>query len=162
MCITPESELLRQCIASGQVSASQAVQHAEAGELMDKVDIEGLKRYGLRCGYGGMPLMEEEGGGAWVRYSDHLAVVEGLRRQVEEYRAAHIEAVNFNAKRSAELGKALGQRPTADENPGFKCGQCGSNDIWYTTGETSDGAYDTYSYHCHGCGRQWRIVDECD
>ena len=35
------------------------------------------------------------------------------------------------------------ERPTAAENPNFKCkNKCGSNDVWYTTGETWDGAYD--------------------
>lgn len=54
------------------------------------------------------------------------------------------------------------ERPTAAENPSFLCKKCLSNDVWYTTGETWDGAYDTYNYRCHSCGYRWRVVSEID
>lgn len=54
------------------------------------------------------------------------------------------------------------ERSVAAENPKFKCKHCGSGDLWYTTGETYDGAYDTYNYHCHACTKQWRVVAETD
>ncbi len=54
------------------------------------------------------------------------------------------------------------ERSVAAENPKFKCKKCDSGDVWYTTGETHDGAYDTYNYHCHACSYKWRVVAEID
>lgn len=54
------------------------------------------------------------------------------------------------------------EKPVAEENPDFKCRACKSGNLWYTKGETSDGAYDTFDYHCHDCGQKWRVVDETD
>lgn len=54
------------------------------------------------------------------------------------------------------------ERSVAAENPNFKCKKCGSGDVWYISGETFDGSYDTYDYHCHTCGYRWDVVTEID
>ncbi len=54
------------------------------------------------------------------------------------------------------------ERSVAAVNPSFKCKKCGSGDLWYTEGETFDGAYDVYNYHCHACAFKWRVVAETD
>ena len=41
----------------------------------------------------------------------------------------------------------------------WPCPTCKEPKEYYTKGETYDGAYDTYSYHCHACGKQWRVVE---
>ncbi len=50
-----------------------------------------------------------------------------------------------------------GWKPTKAENPDFKCRICGSDDIWYTEWESSDGAFDDTHYECRGCKRDWWI-----
>lgn len=54
------------------------------------------------------------------------------------------------------------EKSVAAEGYTFVCRSCKSHDLWYTKGETYDGAYDTYDYHCHACGYKWRVVDETD
>lgn len=54
------------------------------------------------------------------------------------------------------------ERSVKLENPNFLCKYCQSDDLWYTTSETLDGAYDKYHYHCHACTKKWTVVDECD
>lgn len=44
----------------------------------------------------------------------------------------------------------------------WPCKYCGAKDVWYISGETWDGAYDTYDYHCHSCHKQWHVVVEID
>jgi hypothetical protein len=44
----------------------------------------------------------------------------------------------------------------------WPCKYCGLLDIWYTTSETFDGAYDRYYYHCRDCDKRWTVVDETD
>lgn len=47
-------------------------------------------------------------------------------------------------------------RKTADENPDFKCRECGSNDVEYRDIESDEGHDDT-KYHCCNCGRTWWV-----
>ena len=44
----------------------------------------------------------------------------------------------------------------------WPCKQCGEKNVYFTSDETFDGAYDRYHYHCHSCGKRWTVVDECD
>lgn len=48
------------------------------------------------------------------------------------------------------------------ESSTFRCKKCESDNLWYIKSDTYDGAYDTYSYHCHACGYKWKVVDETD
>jgi DNA-directed RNA polymerase subunit M/transcription elongation factor TFIIS len=48
-------------------------------------------------------------------------------------------------------------KPTKAENPAFKCRECSSDDVHYRAWDSSDGAYEDYQYHCHGCGRRWWV-----
>ncbi len=44
----------------------------------------------------------------------------------------------------------------------WPCKHCKVADVWFTSDETFDGAYDRYHYRCHSCGKQWTVVDETD
>lgn len=44
----------------------------------------------------------------------------------------------------------------------WPCKYCKVPDVWYTSDETFDGAYDRYHYHCHACGARWLVVAEFD
>jgi DNA-directed RNA polymerase subunit M/transcription elongation factor TFIIS len=46
-------------------------------------------------------------------------------------------------------------------NP-WPCKSCGKGQVWFTTDETFDGAYDRYHYHCRACGKRWSVVSEVD
>lgn len=48
-------------------------------------------------------------------------------------------------------------KPTAPENPNFRCRKCGSNNIRYAIWESSDGAYEDKHYHCDECGNDWWV-----
>jgi hypothetical protein len=48
------------------------------------------------------------------------------------------------------------EKPTAAENPDFKC-SCGSNNVWYRSWESSCGGYDDYKYHCRDCNKTWWV-----
>lgn len=50
---------------------------------------------------------------------------------------------------------------TAD-GKNWPCKYCKAPNVWYIKDSTYDGAYDTYDYHCHSCGKQWHVVDETD
>lgn len=45
---------------------------------------------------------------------------------------------------------------------GWECKHCKEPNVWYTSDETYDGAYDRYHYHCHSCGKQWTVVGDYD
>lgn len=47
--------------------------------------------------------------------------------------------------------------PTKDENPGFKCRKCGSDEVEYREWESSCGGYEDYKYRCNGCAREWWV-----
>lgn len=49
------------------------------------------------------------------------------------------------------------EKPTKAKNPAFTCIACKSDDIWYYTWESSDGAYEDYHYRCNTCNKQWWI-----
>lgn len=50
-----------------------------------------------------------------------------------------------------------GWKLTKDENPDFKCYQCGSNEVEYRLHESSCGGFEDYHYRCKGCGRDWWV-----
>lgn len=60
------------------------------------------------------------------------------------------------------LSRGSKEYSVAKENPNFKCRSCKSGDLWYSTDETSDGAYDIHRYHCHSCGHRWSVTIEID
>lgn len=49
-------------------------------------------------------------------------------------------------------------KKTKDENPGFKCRECGSDDIDY---RVIDDDHEDIKYRCCGCKRTW-IVEGSD
>ena len=48
-------------------------------------------------------------------------------------------------------------KPTKAENPEFRDRTCGSDDVWYRTWDSADGAWTDYQYHCRACGRKWWV-----
>jgi transposase-like protein len=44
----------------------------------------------------------------------------------------------------------------------WHCKFCGKENVWFTSDETWDGAYDRYHYSCRDCGKQWSVVAETD
>lgn len=54
------------------------------------------------------------------------------------------------------------QHAKTSTGEGWKCTWCLAPTVYFTTDETHDGAYDIYNYHCHSCGKRWRVVDEVD
>ena len=47
--------------------------------------------------------------------------------------------------------------PTKEVNPGYKCRECGSNNIWFRMWESGDGAYEDIKYECRECNHTWWI-----
>jgi hypothetical protein len=42
------------------------------------------------------------------------------------------------------------------------CKKCFQGNVWFTSDETFDGAYDRYHYHCRSCEFRWTVVHEVD
>jgi DNA-directed RNA polymerase subunit M/transcription elongation factor TFIIS len=44
----------------------------------------------------------------------------------------------------------------------WPCKHCGAKHVWFKSKETWDGANDVFDYHCHACGKEWRVyTDYC-
>ena len=52
---------------------------------------------------------------------------------------------------------AAGWKPIKPENPGFRCHQCGSDDVWYTSWDSLCGGYEDVKYECRSCNRIWWV-----
>lgn len=42
-------------------------------------------------------------------------------------------------------------------NPGFKCRECGSDDVWFRNWESADQAHEDTRYECRACNRVWWV-----
>jgi uncharacterized LabA/DUF88 family protein len=112
MCINPENEL-QQCIASGQVDASQVVQHAAAGEYATRikgdnmVDLQELKRLAEIPGDIGRNELA-----FWMADHAHefIAEVESLRRQLEEVTSYRDAFKSLYDKALDDIGAVLVSR----------------------------------------------------
>lgn len=51
---------------------------------------------------------------------------------------------------------SLGWKPTAPENPEFRC-SCGSNQVSYRIWNSDCGGFEDVLYHCRSCGRTWWV-----
>lgn len=47
-------------------------------------------------------------------------------------------------------------KPTAPENPEFRC-KCGSNNILYRRWESTCGGFEDICYTCKDCGKLWWV-----
>lgn len=56
-----------------------------------------------------------------------------------------------------ETGDLSEWKPTAAENAGFKCRDCGSNNVWYAKWDSSCGGWEDLKYHCRACGKVWWV-----
>jgi hypothetical protein len=81
---------------------------------------------------------------------DAIAIIQdALKKRIEELRspAADLKVA----------GTFLNDwKPTATENPAFKC-RCGSNNVWYRKWESNCGGFEDVIYKCHSCDRSWWV-----
>jgi len=48
-------------------------------------------------------------------------------------------------------------KPTAPEDPIFKCRACGSADVWYRPWTSACGGHEDVLYECRSCDREWWV-----